>query len=158
MADGRVLYSLETLIDPLPFALMLPLDKSSRQQKRQRDPDEPVTDDRLPAAKRQKPTPQVNTYSVHRPPSFWDTLSKIQLTGGALREFDRRTVQNELQQPIIPVSEGPLPTGPALQRLKRFARHGGPDLAYLRGVSLSFWQMLEDLIGCGGSSQISLLR
>jgi len=69
------------------------------------------------------------------PPEFWDRLSKIPLSHGALRELDRRTHPR-------PSRTSP-PVGPSAsigtatpQDLARFARHGGPDLCNLREVSL----------------------
>lgn len=81
-----------------------------------------------PTAKRQK----LEEHRRHRTPSsFWDNLSRQWLTRRALREFDRRTVW-----PAGPVP--PHRTGKEnidLAKLKRFARHGGPSLGDIRGVS-----------------------
>ncbi|KAL2257990.1 hypothetical protein VTK26DRAFT_8877 [Humicola hyalothermophila] len=59
------------------------------------------------------------------PPKFWDDLSKIPLTRRALRELDRRNSA----RPALGFA------APAVYtvHLARFARHGGPDLRYLRG-------------------------
>ena len=49
----------------------------------------------------------------------------------AFREFDRRTVQSVTPKPPVrSVLKGDL-----VKQLKRFARHGGPDLRDIRGVS-----------------------
>jgi hypothetical protein len=57
--------------------------------------------------------------------AFWDNLSRIWLTPRALRELDRRTVDQAL----------PKVSGAECQSSARFARHGGPDISCLRGVS-----------------------
>ncbi|EFY86789.1 hypothetical protein MAC_07193 [Metarhizium acridum CQMa 102] len=58
---------------------------------------------------------------------FWDNLSKVWLTPRALRELDR---QNKTQ----PWPKFPVPKLHPTQ-LAQFARHGGPDLCYLRGYT-----------------------
>lgn len=60
---------------------------------------------------------------------FWDNLSKVWLTRHALREVDRR---NSAQ----PAAKSPAPAVHTTD-LARFARHGGPGLDHLRGVSTS---------------------
>lgn len=81
-----------------------------------------------PPRKRQR----LEDHRRHRTPSsFWDNLSRQWLTRRALREFDRRTVW-----PAVPVP--PHRTGKEsidFAKLKRFARHGGPSLGDVRGVS-----------------------
>ena len=75
-----------------------------------------------PAAKRQKQS--------RRPPEFWDNLSQVPLCHGALREFNRRTVRPTTHKPPVQsVLKEDL-----VKQLKRFARHGGPDLRDIRGV------------------------
>lgn len=68
---------------------------------------------------------------------FYDTLSKVRLSRRALKEFDRRCVA---QKRPARVQRDDIANfryvGRALDRLKRFARHGGPSLSHLRGVSL----------------------
>ncbi|KAF2228941.1 hypothetical protein EV356DRAFT_571524 [Viridothelium virens] len=80
----------------------------------------------LPSGKRQRGLQSTRTQT---PPKFWDNLSRIPLCRRALREFDRRTAQ-------------PVPAKPTTQfvllenqwkQLKRFARHGGPNLRDIRG-------------------------
>lgn len=67
------------------------------------------------------------------PPGFYDDLSKVWLTKLALREIDRPNEErSSVDKPKSPV--GLAPTDVA-----RFARHGGPDLRHLRGVSLAFF-------------------
>ncbi len=90
---------------------------------------EPTTDSSPPpTAKRRK----LEKHQRHTRPSwFWDKLSRLRLTPGALQESDRRTVW-----PAAPVP--PDRTGKEdidLGQLKRFARHGGPSLGDLRAVS-----------------------
>lgn len=69
------------------------------------------------------------------PPEFYDTLSKISLTRRALKELNRRNRASRSHPSL------PLPSASALsctrpsRDLGRFARHGGPDLRDLRGVS-----------------------
>jgi hypothetical protein len=68
---------------------------------------------------------------LRRPPGFWDNLSQVPLCRGALREFDRRTVR-----PIAthkPLVRSALKED-LVKQLKRYARHGGPDLRDIRGV------------------------
>ncbi|OAA39188.1 hypothetical protein ISF_09861 [Cordyceps fumosorosea ARSEF 2679] len=78
-----------------------------------------------PPAKRVKSTSALQIAS-NFPSQFWDSLSKVWLTPRALREKDRRNGA----QPPAPVSAASVtPT-----TLARFARRGGPDLGYLRGV------------------------
>jgi hypothetical protein len=103
-------------------------------RKRQQTSLEPTTNDRSPVAKRQKPSPEKKARSGHRPPSFWDTLSKIRLSRGALREFDRRNDQTECSPSLLPESTTTSLPEQDLHKIKHFALHGGPDLAHLRGV------------------------
>ena len=71
--------------------------------------------------------------------AFWDSLSRVHLTRRALKELDRR---NQLHiQPrttasrIRPNQSRPLKTlRDSTGQIKRFARHGGPDLTDLRAV------------------------
>ena len=90
------------------------------------------------------------------PPAFWDNLSKIYLTRRALKELDRRNSQadldsrpnyQQLHRAILAKVRKTSQTltliidylrhcgGIGLQSIKRTARHGGPDLSDLRGVS-----------------------
>lgn len=81
-----------------------------------------------------EPTPEIRqnkkikrTEPRNYSPRFWDDLSKIELWPRALRELDRR---NSNQPPPTPAIPDIFPTN-----LARFARHGGPDLDHLRGVT-----------------------
>lgn len=88
-------------------------------------------------AKRTKFTAVQNT--SNHPPKFWDNLSKVWLTPRALRELDRR---NDTNSSTIKTTT---PSGVTATTLARFARHGGPDLRHLRGVSLlCYAQVGED--------------
>jgi len=110
----------------------MPLNQTPAAQTRKRKPSraEPVTPSpSRPSAKRRKAEGQ----RQHQTPSrFWDNLSRVWLTPCALREFDRRTVR-----PVVPIPPE-LSTLKETQiiKLKLFARHGGPNLANLRAVSL----------------------
>jgi len=67
--------------------------------------------------------------------AFWDSLSHVSLTRHALKEHNRRNrsaVGLDTPAPENPSDSG---TG-ACDHIKRFARHGGPDLGDLRGVSM----------------------
>ena len=73
---------------------------------------------------------------------YWDSLSKLWLTRRALDELDRRNRQKA--SPVRPTVARDLGLGDEigqlenhLTQLKRFARHGGPDLRELGGVSLA---------------------
>lgn len=87
------------------------------------------------------------------PPKFWDDLSQkghIPLTKNALRELKRRNAWRErrgaVRSPLLRRSRRlvarrmvrgyrkPVLPSPLTNTLKRFASHGGPDLADLRGV------------------------
>lgn len=72
-----------------------------------------------------------------RPPQFWDSLSTIPLVEAALEELDRRNNLAE-EESDIPDST----TDQVDCDLVHFARHGGPDLTDLRGIS--FWEMPQD--------------
>ena len=71
---------------------------------------------------------------------YWNSLSKLWLTRRALDELDRRN--RHRASPVKSTSTRGLDLGdePGLnlsKQLKRFARHGGPDLRDLGGVSLA---------------------
>lgn len=70
--------------------------------------------------------------------TFYDSLPKLSLTRGALRELNRRNQKARLAPPATPVCSPDrnkrvtaLDSSP---EVRRFARHGGPDLRDLRGV------------------------
>jgi len=74
--------------------------------------------------------------------AYWDSLSKLRLTRRALNELNRRN--RKRASPIRPtIAHGLDPSDEAghlknlSQQLKRFARHGGPDLRDVGGVSLT---------------------
>ena len=107
-------------------------------RKRRTPPVGPVTETQLPVSKRLKTCFVTATKDPHRPPGYWDTLSKIWLTRGSLRELERR---NKGAVPTIPSSSQisnsttlPVYSKQSWQQVKRFARQGGPDLTDLRGV------------------------
>lgn len=74
--------------------------------------------------------------------AYWDSLSKLWLTRRALRELDRRNRQpatNSVRTRITrrPNLRGELAWENSTSEIKRFSRHGGPDLQDLRGASLT---------------------
>ena len=116
---------------------MFGLENKPSAKKRQRDTLESLPKDSpedSPSAKREKRTSEAETYRWHRPPSLWNRLSKVHLTRGALREFDRRSSRTE-QLVLTPRSSINNTSGPGTKNVKRFSRHGGPDLTHIRGVS-----------------------
>ncbi|XWW92729.1 hypothetical protein V2A60_000655 [Cordyceps javanica] len=107
---------------------------------------QPMTAPEDQAARKRKLYPEV------RPPQFWDNLSKCHLTRSALRELDRRNLENsapssryfprrgrsrkvdgsdKLEETLGHLSST------ALRDIKRFARQGGPNLQELRSMSSS---------------------
>ena len=81
-----------------------------------------------PAAKRRQHE-QTQRHGV--PPSFYDNLSRLWLTRRTLREFDRRTCQLDCLPQLGSVAVEALD----VSKLKRFSRHGGPDLSLIRAVN-----------------------
>lgn len=124
-------------LDPSSFPLMFVLEEPT-SRKRRRTSQEPTDIAQLPGAKKQKSTSKNYVQCHHRPPSFWDTLSKVRLSRSALKEFDRRNIQETGQPCAEPIPITKVSAQRARQQLKRFARRGGPDLSHLRGVSLSY--------------------
>lgn len=103
------------------------------------------------------------------PPEFYDNLSKLWLTKGTLREFDRRndlsasSPPSSLQSihksfnphtPVQPKQKTLLTPSPSeflnhcpsncLEDLKQIARHGGPDLSDLRDVCISLFVLISE--------------
>jgi hypothetical protein len=75
---------------------------------------------------------------------FWDKISKVPACRSALREFDRRKILSAKSTFIVDDSSGltdakRVRTGLEVDStyLRRFAKRGGPDLRYLRGVSFT---------------------
>jgi hypothetical protein len=66
--------------------------------------------------------------------AFWDSLSKVWFTKGALKEFDRKTAQPTHPTRPAPIGQCDWRRISYSHQIKRFARHGGPDLCNLRGV------------------------
>ncbi len=86
-----------------------------------------------PSAKRVRSyTAELERWATWRyPPEFWKRLPTIYLTREALHELNRlnRLERNRTEEAPEPVK--------TTQTLAQYARHGGPDLTYLRGVSTS---------------------
>ena len=97
-------------------------------RKRKLSAEAQTTNAPLPAAKSRK---QEQTKQRGPPPAFWDNLSRLWLTPRALREFDRRASQIHTPRRRDPTALQPVCT----TSLKRFARHGGPNLSDIRAVS-----------------------
>ncbi|KAI0196356.1 hypothetical protein F4808DRAFT_474360 [Astrocystis sublimbata] len=78
------------------------------------------------------------TYPNRLPPAFWDKLSEVPLTKNAIRELERRNTEESLHTQFLGT---PPPRRPIMQRsvtqylnrIRRFARRGGPNLSGLRG-------------------------
>lgn len=125
-----------------------------RSRKRRRQPEPKPVPDQVPSPPRSYPTPDRPTKRAKskqeaevergggRTPRFWDNLSHIPLVKAALEELERRNglaVSDRGDHGTI--SE----TARDQKRncgLLRFARHGGPDLTYLRGIHA--WEMPRD--------------
>lgn len=109
----------------------MPSLEDPRSNKRQRNCFESALEVSTPSVKKSK---TAESTCDHRPPRFWDTLSKIRLSRGAIREFERRTADTARQQQIPRSLDYQSLAAGNLGQLERFSRHGGPDLAHLRGV------------------------
>lgn len=123
---------------------------TQRPQKRRRQPETEPTPDQIPSPPRSTPTPdrprkraktgqsgqdlQVRLDGTGRTPQFWDNLSQIPLVKAALEELERR---NELAASARhnPNSLDSIRDQDLGCDLLHFARHGGPDLTGLRGIS-----------------------
>lgn len=149
---GYKRYSLSTLPrDPAADSCYMPGSQVFNPRKRQ-----PTQLDAL-QLKRQK----LNS-TGYQPPAFWDSLSKIWLTKDALRELNRRNNQPASSQPRSQHRRARAVTRNflaerkgnrritrsasdflrhcepgTLKDIKLFARHGGPDLSDLKGVSIT---------------------
>ena len=121
-----------SIVRSSPFVNSMPLGDEpkpqSRKRKRTIEPAPAADPQPLLQAKRRKRSRRQRDKT---PPEFWDNLSRVPLCRRALREFDRRTVQPITPQP--PVRS--ILNGDLVKQLKCFARHGGPDLRDIRGVS-----------------------
>ncbi|CAD6440053.1 290bab11-0fa8-4ffe-a3f6-e626df4feab4 [Sclerotinia trifoliorum] len=95
-----------------------------------------------------------------KPPAFWDNLSKIWLTGNALKELDRRNSsllpshrpvtrkfvaklrEEENLEPAVDFLVKS--SARRLKKIQLFARHGGPNLTDLRGYQKSASPLVSD--------------
>ena len=120
---------------------MFVLYENARPKKRPRDCLETISGDSCEQTERgrkRKRSALGDSHTGHWPPGFWNRLSKVHLTRGALREFERRTAQDGSgapQSPPVPISFLVTSSESGPRRLQRFSRHGGPDLTHIRGVS-----------------------
>ena len=116
------------------------LNAQRMQGKRAFDEISSVSDVQPPTSKRRRSGP-----SPRYPPEFWDTLSKVPLTRGALRELDRRTSEHDCTpsgRTKRTITSRRLLRSDS-RRLKGLAAKGGLDLSVLRGVRCSR-VLLED--------------
>ena len=149
--------------DPAVNDCYMPESQISNPSKRQRIEQSALQLSEIsqPQLKRQKLNDP--TTGSQPPAAFWDSLSKIWLTKGALRELNRRNTQSASSQPRLQCRRARQPvTRNFLAKLKRnrrvvqsafdflrhcepgtskdvkrFARNGGPDLSDLKGVSIT---------------------
>ena len=118
---------------------MLDLNTEPRSAKRSRDSPEstpPTSHNEGPPSSKKTRTEDHPIHTGHRPPGFWDSLSRVHLTRGALRELGRRQALNTPEPTLVPCNCTELPREAKTHQLERFARHGGPDLSHIRGVSI----------------------
>ena len=105
-----------------------------------------VTNQESPTCKQRDPSQiikmseqGVNKPNHFPPPAFWDNVSKIFLEEGALREFNRRNAESASRHIKSNATQSSqlIPAATYLSRisnaefgqLKRFSRHGGPDIS-----------------------------
>jgi hypothetical protein len=143
--------------DPIVGDFYMSEAQFSDSRKRQRAEQHP-----LPSPSPFKRQKKLQHYSLGYldPPAFWDSLSKIWLTGPALRELNRRNAE-PLSYSLSPRAHRPVTrsflaevkkrrkptqsvgdflhsrTPKILGDIKLFARRGGPDLSDLRGVCIT---------------------
>jgi hypothetical protein len=130
------------------------MSESCSSRKRKRTDQDTLHQTRTMRSKRQK----LNEYPASQlPPAFWDNLFKTWLTKRALRELNRRNRHHRKRLPY-PQTRQPITrnflatwkrdhlsasnildscTTEALKDIRQLARHGGPDISNLRGVSIS---------------------
>ena len=80
-----------------------------------------------PQAKRRKRSQRPRSKTT---PQFWDNLSRVPFCRRALREFDRSKVHPVTLKP----PERSALNGDLVKQLKRFVRHGGPNLRDIEEV------------------------
>ena len=133
---------------------MFVLHENARPKKRPRDCLGTISGDPCEQTERgrqRKRTARGDSQTGHWSPGFWNHLSKVHLTQGALREFERRTAP---QRPPVPNTVLATSTESGTRWLQRFSRHGGPDLTHIRGVSTPTSMKLS--LQCGPTYQCSL--
>ena len=122
-----------------------------------------------PLLKKRKLSRSIYEASDQPPAAFWDNLSKLWLTKRALRELDRRNVEaapspfslrrrsyRPLTRHILVDEKKFSPQSGShfldhcavqyLKDIKRFARHGGPDLSDVRSVCIARLLLFSELI------------
>ncbi|KAI1463973.1 uncharacterized protein F4812DRAFT_444051 [Daldinia caldariorum] len=113
---------------------------AGQQNRKRQRADEPPPSNIEPPTKKAKTrieTERKAWESRENHPKFYDRLSKISLTHGALKELNRRTRSHgshgsHPSPPAHPITDTLTCIRPPLE-LVRFSRHGGPDLHDLRG-------------------------
>ncbi len=130
-----------TLLLRLPYLMnaVAPEKQPSCGQKRRREHSTTGATSPQPPWKRAK---RPFTSREEAEASYWNSLSELCLTRRALKELDRRNrhTVSLVRTGIIRKpwrSREPLTLKNCSNQIKRFARHGGPDLRDLRGVRLA---------------------
>ena len=152
--------------------------RSSGTRKRKRSCCESATDfdlgevvDKRPRLQQEEQTPLTWLADKEtRRRRYWNTLSKVPVTRRALKEFDRRhreqstsskrrklgrQRERKIVRTIYPNKAEQDLSQAAVhksQRIKRFARGGGPDLTDLRGVRSACTNRETMKLTCGASS------
>jgi hypothetical protein len=130
--DKRRLPSSQNLLGN-PFTLVY-MSSQCNSRKRQRPDQDSLHQSQITRSKRQK----CSDFPVSQlPPEFWDNLSQLWLTKGALRELDRRNrLCSKRLQPSQIRTHRPV-TRNFLAAIKLLAEKGGPNISDLRGVRTS---------------------
>lgn len=100
---------------------------------------QPAIEDRPTAAPPAKKAKRRQQRQQGTNAAYLDSLSKLWLTQQALNELNRRNrhTARRAGTTLRPDRNEPIASEPSSSQLKRFARHGGPDLRNLRGVCVA---------------------